>query len=350
MLSETLRRWLSSHANELDQSDTQSGALLGHLADDGLFRIGIASGQGGEGMLTDAMDAVSEVAGYSLTAAFVFWGHRTYIELLLRSSAPDLRERLLPDLLAGRLAGATGLSNAVKFLSGLEELQVAGRRHGDGWRVDGRLHWVTNLQSVGFQVVTVVRPEDARAPFIASISSGLDGVKRSDDLQLMAMRGSATAALDFEQVAVAPSAILHPDAGAFLAQVRPRFLGLQCAMADGLARRILNNCREWLSSGHVLYDEWRQLRQKHQDIRAQLWDGVREETFIQRPAEIFRLRIALIELVAQAIQQELALRGGKAYLSPEGDNFARRWRENAFLPLVTPSILQLRRQLAGSGA
>lgn len=325
--------------------------MLAHLADAGLFRIGIAPGQGGSGgTLTDAMDAVSAVAGYSLTAAFVFWGHRTYIEFLLHSSAPDLRERLLPDLLAGKLAGATGLSNAVKFLSGLEELQVTGQQHGDVWRVDGRLHWVTNLQSAGFQVVTVVRPADAREPFIASIASDLDGVRRSDDLQLMSMRGSATAALDFEQVAVAPSAVLHPNAGAFLAQLRPRFLGLQCAMADGLARRILNNCREWLSSGHLLYEEWRQLHQKYQDIRAQLWRGVGEEAFIQRPAEMFRLRIALIELVAQAIQQELALRGGKAYLSPEGDHFARRWRESAFLPLVTPSILQLRRQLAGGGA
>jgi hypothetical protein len=33
-------------------------------------------------------------------------------------------------------------------------------------------------------------------------------------------------------------------------------------------------------------------------------------------------------------------------LSPQGDDFARRWREVAFLPLVTPSLVQLKAALA----
>ncbi|PWC13354.1 acyl-CoA dehydrogenase family protein [Brenneria corticis] len=347
MLNDTLRRWLSAEANDLDQSAAQSAVLPSRLGDAGLFRIGVPDELGGSGgAIIDAIEAVSEVARCSLTAAFVFWGHRTYIELLLQSPQSALRESQLPDLLAGKTAGATGLSNAMKFLSGLEELQVTGREDEKGWTVDGRLHWVTNLQRAGFQVMTVVRPLDDRPPFIAAIASDLDGVRRSEDLNLMSMRGSATAALDFAQVRLDRSAIVHSDAETFLPQVRPRFLGLQCGMALGLTRQVLENCRERLSRGHLLYEEWRQLQRSYDDIQTQLLRGVSQERFTQRPAEMFRLRIALIELALQGIQLELVLRGGKAYLSPEGDHFARRWRESAFLPLITPSIMQLRHQLA----
>ncbi|EWM40207.1 putative acyl-CoA dehydrogenase domain protein [Bordetella holmesii 70147] len=38
--------------------------------------------------------------------------------------------------------------------------------------------------------------------------------------------------------------------------------------------------------------------------------------------------------------------GGKAYLHGDGNGFARRWREAAFLPIVTPSLIQLKTELA----
>ncbi len=89
---------------------------------------------------------------HSLTAAFVFWGQRAFIEYLLQSPNRALGDRLLGDLLAGTLAGATGLSNAMKFLSGIEALQVtATRGGGDGWNLDGRLPWVTNLRKGRFR-------------------------------------------------------------------------------------------------------------------------------------------------------------------------------------------------------
>ncbi len=38
--------------------------------------------------------------------------------------------------------------------------------------------------------------------------------------------------------------------------------------------------------------------------------------------------------------------GGRAYLSGPGRDFARRWREAAFIPVITPSIVQLKTALA----
>ena len=92
----------------------------------------------------------------------------------------------------------------MKFLSGLEELQIGGVADGKGgWRLSGQLHWVTNLQTRGFQAVTVFSLLAAVKPFIASIGSGLAGVSRSADLARDGrMQGSATAALHFDDVAL----------------------------------------------------------------------------------------------------------------------------------------------------
>jgi alkylation response protein AidB-like acyl-CoA dehydrogenase len=102
------------------------------------------------------VEAVAAVSARSLAAGFVLWGHRSYIEYLLHSPNRALREELLPELLAGRGAGATGLSNAMKFLCGLEGLQVSARQTSEGFILDGRLPWVTNLRPQGFHVATAV--------------------------------------------------------------------------------------------------------------------------------------------------------------------------------------------------
>ena len=63
-------------------------------------------------------------------------------------------------------------------------------------------------------------------------------------------------------------------------------------------------------------------------------------------APLFQIRIALAEIAAQAVALELQAMGGRAYLAGPGRDFARRWREAAFLPILTPSLLELKTVLA----
>ncbi|MGV8481972.1 acyl-CoA dehydrogenase, partial [Pseudomonas aeruginosa] len=49
------------------------------------------------GTLADAVERVAAVAARSLTAAFVFWGQRAFIEYLLQSPNQELRQRLRGD-------------------------------------------------------------------------------------------------------------------------------------------------------------------------------------------------------------------------------------------------------------
>ena len=52
--------------------------------------------------------------------------------------------------------------------------------------------------------------------------------------------------------------------------------------------------------------------------------------------------------MAETLALELDTSGGAAYLSKEGRGFARRWREAAFIPIITPTVVQLKVALAGS--
>lgn len=346
MLDSTLSHWLDAQAEALDLGHADPQSLLPQLAGAGLFGIGVPEARGGAGgSLLDAVEAIAAVAGHSLTAAFVFWGQRAFIEYLLQSPNQALGERLLGELLDGRLAGATGLSNAMKFLSGIESLQVRATPADHGWTLDGRLPWVTNLRKGHFVVAAAIEREGA-APLVAAIPSASAGLARSDDLQLLGLQSSNTAALDFDGVALPREWLLHDDARRYLPQVRPAFLGLQCAMTIGLTRRALEAVREHLGgSRSVLREEEERLRGELDGLVERLRAGLSSGEFSAEPARLFRIRIGLAEGAAAAVQLELQASGGKAYLSRHGAAFARRWRESAFVPIVTPSLVQLRTEL-----
>lgn len=346
MLDANLSRWLEAHAEPLDRGAHDAEDVLPQLAASGLLGLGVSEALGGIGGTTlDAVDAVAEVATYSLTSAFVLWGQRSFIEYLLVSDNAALRERLLGDLLTGRVAGATGLSNAMKFLSGIEQLGVTAQEEQDGWRLNGRMPWVTNLRKGGFVVAAAI-DLPGREPFVAALPGDLPGLQRSDDLQLIGMQSSNTAALDVRDVQLDRDWLLGQDARAYLGKVRPAFLGLQCGMSIGLARRALaETARNLDSRRSVLEDECARVRDQLASTEAQLKQGLRDGRFVAQPAAMFKVRIALAEVVAEAIQLELQSSGGKAYLQAHGEGFARRLRESAFVPVITPSLVQLRTEL-----
>lgn len=342
IVSTELKDWLAAHADELDTTAAKAAEVLPRLGEAGVFRIGVPVPSGGTGGdVTDAVAAIAAVSEVSLAAGFVFWGQRTFIEYLLQSPNAALRTSRLADLLAGRRGGATGLSNAMKFLSGFEALQIRSRDQAGGKRVDGKLPWVTNLQPGGFDVAAAIEDEHGNA-FVASLSSDDEGLTRSPDLDLMALRGTSTAAITLQGVVIGTDRILHPDARFWLPKVRPAFLGLQCGMSIGLARRSIAEASRSPDAGRdILAEPLHRLSKDLARSQAMLFEGLRDGHFEARPASLFRLRIRLAEIVLEAVQLELSASGGKAYLSQPGRDFQRRWREAAFIPVITPSLVQL---------
>ncbi|AKM32040.1 acyl-CoA dehydrogenase [Pandoraea faecigallinarum] len=351
-----LAAWLDAHAETLDTDATLSGDVVPQLASAGLLRIGVPAELGGAGgTIGDAIDSVADVAGHSFAAAFVLWGQRTFIEYLLQSPNRGLRERLLPALLSGELAGATGLSNAMKYLCAIEPLQIratqtTGSNSAPAWRVNGGLPWITNLRKQGFVAAAAVDHEAGGAPSIFAIAHHAPGVARSDDLDLIGLRGTNTAALQMTDTPLTEDDRIAENAPAWLTRVRPAFLGLQCGMSLGLARRSLTGTHDGGPGARAaVADDVAALTEQLDTLTARLKTGVAQGEFVDTPASLFKLRIALAELVHDAATLEVQTGGGRGYLRGVS-GVARRQREAAFVPIVTPSLVQLKNQLAAQRA
>lgn len=340
--------WLDTHADALDTGTAGPETLLPQLTQAGLPHIGVPAALGGKGgQLSEAIAALAAVAQHSLTAAFVLWGHRTFIEYLVQSPNHALAARLLPALLAGRLAGATGLSNAMKYLGGIEQLQATVEPVPNGFTLNGTLPWVTNLRKEGYVVALAADNAGTGAPGIFAVAHDAAGVTRSEDLDLMALRSSNTAAVSLRNVALGEEWQIHPHAKTFLPAVRPAFLGLQCGLALGLARASLATVRAGASGNRsILAGGANALTEAVEQQWQRLAQGADDGTFREQPRLLFDIRIELAGLAVQAVQLELQARGGRAYLLDCADGFGRRWRESAFLPIVTPSLVQLKTELA----
>lgn len=265
----------------------------------------------------------------------------------MQSPNAALRERWLPALLAGEFAGATGLSNAMKFLSGIESLQLNATAKGERWQLDGRLPWVTNLRKAGFIVAAAVARSDGAAPMVVAITDSESGVTRSADLDLVALRGSNTAAIDIRAADIGPEHVLHEDARSFCPGVRPAFLSLQLGMSIGLARIALRTAAEQGKGAHaILLPRVGEVSAELERLVGAVREGLASGRFVSEPAALFRIRIRLAEIAQTALGLELDASGGRAYLRDQHRDFARRWVEGAFIPVITPSLTQLQGELA----
>lgn len=342
-----LLSWLDASAEGIDSGEVPASAVLPQLASSGLTRIGLPKMPGGDRDPASAVQAVAAVAEHSLAAAFMLWGQRSYAEFLIQAENAALRERQLPAIAAGEIAGASALSNVMKHLAGFEKLQVTARTEGGEIIINGKLPWVTNLRRRGFHVATAADLVEGGPTMIVSLAHDDPGLVRSDDLPLMGMRSSDTAALTLTEVRIPQDRIIARDARAWLPKVRPVFMALQCAMAIGVARRSLSEAGKCRGAGReILGPSIDQVAEALAEIETGILAGLRNQSFAVDIERLFELRIGLADLAQQAVSLELQAGGGCNFLQEPGRAFARRWREVAFIPLITPSIVQLRAALA----
>jgi alkylation response protein AidB-like acyl-CoA dehydrogenase len=337
-----LSAWLAERAEGLDADSAGADALLPRLAAGGLFKVGVPESEGGSGGgASDAIGIVADLAQHSLAAAFVFWAQRACIACVQASPNRAPAGRLLPTLLEGRMAGAPGLSNAMKFIGGLDRLRTRLAPTPTGMRLDGGVAWASNLKRQGF-VIIVAAGTDSATPVLA-VPHDARGLVRAPDLDLTALRGTNTASLGFDGVDVDPDWELHPDARVFLPGIRPVFVGLQCGLGLGLARASLRAARA--HGATMLTDDLARLEADADAYWRTLSTGMNDGRLRERPRELLQLRLDAVVLASSAVQLELHSLGGRAFLRAHEQGYARRSREAGFLAVVTPTVAQLKHDL-----
>lgn len=341
-LNEDLVLWLTEHALDLDQHSNQAQQILPRLAAANLLGLGIAPELGGapNTTLQDAVWAVAEVAKHSLSAAFVLWAQRCFSTYLVLHPEAALSSSLISQAIAGEIAGATGLSNAIKFTGGIEGLQIQATPTAGGWVLNGYLPWVSNLVPGQFEVMVAAERPDL-PPAIFVLSHADVGLTRNDDLALHCIQGSNTASIRIENCFIPTERLIAEDAAEFIRQVRPQFLTLQSALSTGVSLRcleqVLAHKRATVTTRATALD----YQQRITAIQNQLCASAVSGQFLNAPAKLFALRIELAKLCQDASLLELQTEGGACFLLGLRDQTQRRVREALFLPMVSPSISQL---------
>jgi hypothetical protein len=301
------------------------------------------------GTLLGAVEEISGVSEQCLTSGFVFWCQRTFIEYILKSSNHWLRHQILPKILQGERSGTVEFSNAMKNLVEIEPLQVKVSLDTETVTLDGFLPLISNLQPHNFVVAIAVRANTGEKLIIA-VPSEAKGVERGENLQLLGLQGSWTSTLHLNQVRLSRRWIISEDADFFLSNIRPAFLMLQCGLGLGITRRSNQETLQSIDGNNegVLANRLRYNTLTLIQLETQLWKLSALPSFESSDLrELLEMRLGLFRLALDAVWLELEAKGNSAYLKPSGT--ARRLREVAFLPILTPSLLELERELQQSG-
>lgn len=333
--------WLNDGAVGSSVSDS-----LSQIVQAGWLGLGIPQEYGGAGgSLLDVIEAIAAVSEQCLTSGFIFWCQRAFIEYLVVSQNQWLQSEILPQVLQAKLSGATALSNAMKHLAGIEPLRLAAHLDADQVTLHGFLPWASNLCPQQFVVAVTAQTRTGRS-LVVAVPSNAAGLQRGEDLQLFGLQASWTSTLRLEHVQLSKNWVISEDAPTFLATIRLPFLLMQAGLALGMARRSLQETLQSMNGNNewALITRLRSAAMTLAKLEPQLWQSATSCQFdLTQARQVIELRIAFTRLAMELVTLELEAKGGAAYLKPSGT--ARRLREVAFLPVLTPSLVQLETEL-----
>lgn len=284
------------------------------------------------------IEAISE---RSTAAAFITWCHTAVMAYLRAGRNQQLAKRLLPKLESGEVVGATGLSNAMKFYSGLEPLLAQARRTTQGYRLRGTLPAVSNVVAGG--VMGVVASVDGDHRLLAIVPVEAAGVYIEERHPFIALNGTATYRVRFEDVPVPEDWVVDENADALVRRVRGGFVWTQSAMAFGAIRdlrqrltRIQNRWRGW---DLVAPTSWSQRCQEADTLRLMAWklgpvaDPASEA---EHWRAVLHTRAQATWLLLDLVRDTMVGLGAGGYC--RNSYGATRWGEALFLAIVTPSL------------
>lgn len=338
-----LQDWVAQRAPETDgepgeNERTAASDFLAQAAALGLFTADAP----GTGVLTSAQ-ILHQLGGECMSSAFSFWAHRMVLEYLSHAApdAPTLQQ-LRRELQHGTKIGSTAFAAALQAAAGLGELTVRGEYDGDTLVVSGVLPWASNLTEATEIAIPVLITETAQR-IVVLMSACSPGVYVSGINNLMALSNTASGTVKLTRVPVNADRVLNTDLGSFLPRTKPVLLTLQAAFSLGLSDRCLSEAEELLAArGGVMNTEVAQARDNYQ----QLWQQTQAAAAAVGAlggGELLRLRLGAAQLAVHSAQLEHILRGGVGYMRSNATN--RRLREALFLPVQSPSEVQLRQEL-----
>jgi alkylation response protein AidB-like acyl-CoA dehydrogenase len=357
VLAATVERELAPLVGRIDREGLYPADVLRALGAGGAFRHHLASQRAdGRCDLVGAVDALGAIGASCGATAFMGWCQDACSWYVEHGASDALRTGLLPRLASGEVLGGTGMSNPMKWFASIERLALHGERVPGGWRVTGRLPWVSNL-GPDHVLGTAFMPlrddgtprEGAGVEVMALVRCDWPGVTMETVPPFLAMDGTGTYAMTFDRVFVPDDHVLADPIGPWLRRIRNGFVLMQVGIGAGIVQACAALMREsdlrlahvnrFLEDGpDLVEDELGALRERVATLADSALDPS-DAAF----AEVLTVRLMASELTLRATQSAMLHAGAAGYslASP----VQRRLREGWFVAIVTPAIKHLRKEL-----
>lgn len=348
-VADVVARDLAPLVRAIDEDGVYPEAVLRALGDAGAYGRHL-DGTAETGGLAAAAGAMAEVGAECVSTAFCVWCQDALAWYLDRSENPAPRQRWLADVRSGKTLGGTGLSNPMKTFSRLDRLALTGERVPGGWRVSGRLPWVSNL-GPDHLFASVFAVAEGERRIMAVIDCAAPGVSLVEVGPFAALDGTRTYAVLLRDVTVPDDAVLSEDAARFVPTIRQGFVLLQFGMALGAARgaaALMRADTRAQANKPVavlpLDADAIDARVDALETRTAALASHQADPSREKFLDVLRARLDGSWLALEAAQAAVLQFGARGYMRRA--DVQRRQREAQFVAIVTPSVKHILTELA----
>ena len=210
---------LVPHAREIglreESADSFPWEAFRGLADEGLFAVPFDAefGAGLDHPMLGTCTVTEEIAYHSSSMAGVYDGQCILVPQTLRFASEELRARLIPELVSGRVAFAFATTEP-ETSSDLtaERMTTVAEESADGFVVNGRKRWITNSVVAGW-VSILCRAGDTNRATMLLVDLHSPGIRIGAPDLKMGHRGQITADIVLDNVAVPKENLLGTVGG-----------------------------------------------------------------------------------------------------------------------------------------
>lgn len=204
-------------ANDLDREERFPVEIYERMAELGLFGISVPSEKGGAGLDSYAYALVMEELSRGYSSVADQCGLVELVGTLLAEHGTlEQRERYLSAFLAYRLKPAYCITEA-EAGSDVSGIKTTAHRTGSGWKLQGSKTWIHNapVADVGFVLARTDPAAGHRGMSIFIVDFRSKGVTRGPKEHKMGQCASQVGALAFDDVELAPDALLGEEGRGF---------------------------------------------------------------------------------------------------------------------------------------